>query len=176
MNHLPPSPPPPPSSLRALSVFSKIREDVGNSRCTAGVVHTGGNFTAGIVDTGCKSTAGVNDTGGHIFPEMYTDRGDTGGKFVTSVNDAGGQQHLTVNRLVIKSIFLAVAKSKISLNIFPINHRCNWHRRSYEYLCEYSKKCGKGDTRIISGRGERWFMTKTLSQKCDNIQECYTQR
>jgi hypothetical protein len=39
----------------------------------------GGNFTAG-----------VNDAGGHIFSEIYTDRGDSGGKFSSGVSDAGG--------------------------------------------------------------------------------------
>ncbi len=44
-----------------------------------GVVHTGVKFSAGIVDNGAEFTAGVNNTGGHIFPEIYTGRGDTDG-------------------------------------------------------------------------------------------------
>jgi hypothetical protein len=48
----------------------KICEDIGDSKCTAGVVEIGGKFTAGIVDIGGKLTANVNDTGGHTFPEI----------------------------------------------------------------------------------------------------------
>jgi hypothetical protein len=35
-------------------------------------------------------TSGVNDTGGHIFSEIYFDRGVSGGKLFAGVNDAGG--------------------------------------------------------------------------------------
>jgi hypothetical protein len=48
-------------------IFSKIRENIRNSRCSAGVIYAGGKLTIVVVDTGGKITAGVVDTGGHIF-------------------------------------------------------------------------------------------------------------
>jgi hypothetical protein len=47
--------------------------------------------TSGIIDTGGKFINAVNDSGGHIFPEIYIDRGDNSGKFAISVNDAGNK-------------------------------------------------------------------------------------
>jgi hypothetical protein len=35
-------------------------------------------LTTVVVDTGEKITAGVVDTGGHIFSEIYIDRGEIG--------------------------------------------------------------------------------------------------
>ncbi len=51
---------------------------------------TTAKLTIAVVDSGGKCTSGVNDTGGHIFSEIYFDRGVSGGKFPTGVNDAGG--------------------------------------------------------------------------------------
>ncbi len=66
MNQFPPSPWV-THYCRAVSNFSKIRGYIRSSRCTTGVVDTGGKFTAGINDTSGTSdkfTAGVVDTGG----------------------------------------------------------------------------------------------------------------
>jgi hypothetical protein len=49
-------------------LFSKILEDIRNSRSTAGAVYTGGKFIARIIVTRGKFTADVNDTGG--LPEL----------------------------------------------------------------------------------------------------------
>jgi hypothetical protein len=58
------SPKPLSISLGLFQIFSKIRGDIRSSRCTTGVVDTGGKFAAGVVDTGGKFAAGVVDTGG----------------------------------------------------------------------------------------------------------------
>ncbi len=38
-------------TIRAVSIFSKIRGDIHSSRFATGVVDTGGKFAAGVVDT-----------------------------------------------------------------------------------------------------------------------------
>jgi hypothetical protein len=48
------SPPPQSIPFRPLQIFSKIRGDIRESRCTTGINDTGGKFAAGISDTGCK--------------------------------------------------------------------------------------------------------------------------
>jgi hypothetical protein len=58
-------------TLGSFQIFTNIRRDIRNTRCTTGVV----------------------DTGGHIFPEKFsltTDVVHTGGKFATGTNDGGG--------------------------------------------------------------------------------------
>jgi hypothetical protein len=48
----------------------KIRGDIRESRCTTGVVDTGGNtgeIAAGINDTGGKFATGISDTGGKFL-------------------------------------------------------------------------------------------------------------
>jgi hypothetical protein len=64
--------------LGPFRIFSKIRGDIGKSRCTTGINDTGGKFAtsfASVVDTGGKFATGVNDTGG---------------KFAAGVTDTGG--------------------------------------------------------------------------------------
>jgi hypothetical protein len=40
--------------LGPFQIFSKIRGDIGKSRCTTGINDTGGKFATGINDTGGK--------------------------------------------------------------------------------------------------------------------------
>ncbi len=72
MNQFPPQPQSIP--LGPFRIFSNIRGDIRNSRCTTGINDTGGKF-ASVVDTGGKLATGVNNT-------------DT--KFAAGVNDSGG--------------------------------------------------------------------------------------
>jgi hypothetical protein len=57
------SPPPQPQSipLRPFRIFSKIRGDIRNSRCTTGINDTGGKFAFS-----------VNDAGGNLPPVSTT--------------------------------------------------------------------------------------------------------
>jgi hypothetical protein len=58
---------PPPSQsipIRPFQIFSKIRGDIRESRCTTGINDTGGKFASGVNDTGGKIAAGISDTGG----------------------------------------------------------------------------------------------------------------
>ena len=64
-------------TLGSFRIFSKIRGDIRELRCTTGINDTGGKFATGTNDTGGKIAAGINDTGG---------------KFATGVNDTGGKQ------------------------------------------------------------------------------------
>jgi hypothetical protein len=70
------SPQPQSIPFRPFQIFSKIRGDIRESRCTTGVNDTGGKIAAGINNTGGKFATSVNDTGG---------------KFATGVNDGGGK-------------------------------------------------------------------------------------
>jgi hypothetical protein len=72
--------PPPPQSItfRSFRIFSKIRGDIRESRCTTGINDTGSKFATGVNDTGGKIAAGINDTGG----KFATGISDTGGKFL----------------------------------------------------------------------------------------------
>jgi hypothetical protein len=58
--------------LGPFRIFSKIRGDIRKSRCTTGVVDTGGKFATGINDTGGKFAADVNDAGGKLPPVSTT--------------------------------------------------------------------------------------------------------
>jgi hypothetical protein len=73
--------------ITATSIFSKIFAAQGAPPVS---MTTTAKLTIAVVDSGGKCTSGVNDTGGHIFSEIYFDRGVSGGKFPTGVNDAGG--------------------------------------------------------------------------------------
>ena len=42
----------PEYTIRVVLNFLKIRQDIRRSRCTTGVVDTGGKFASGVVDTG----------------------------------------------------------------------------------------------------------------------------
>ncbi len=47
--------------FRPFWIFSKIRGDIRESRCTTGINVTGGKFATGANDTGGKIAAGIND-------------------------------------------------------------------------------------------------------------------
>ncbi len=58
------------NSLSAVSNFSKIREDIRNSSCTAGVNDTASKLSTGVVESGGKVTAGFNDTAWCTFSKF----------------------------------------------------------------------------------------------------------
>jgi hypothetical protein len=64
------SPQPHSIALRPFRIFSKMRGDNCNSRCTTGINDTGGKIGAGINDTGGKFATGVSDTGGKFFHQF----------------------------------------------------------------------------------------------------------
>jgi hypothetical protein len=72
------SPPPQSIPFRLFRIFSKIRGDICESRCTTGINNTGGKFATGVNDTGGTIAAGINDTGG----KLATGISDTGGKYL----------------------------------------------------------------------------------------------
>jgi hypothetical protein len=53
--------------FRPFRIFSKIRRDIRESRCTTGVNDTGGKIAASINDNGGKFATGISDTGGHRY-------------------------------------------------------------------------------------------------------------
>jgi hypothetical protein len=61
MNQFPPQPQSIP--FGPFRIFSKIRGDIRESRCTTGINDTGGKFATGIRVTSGKFATGVNDTG-----------------------------------------------------------------------------------------------------------------
>jgi hypothetical protein len=102
--------------FRPFRIFSKIRGDIRESRCTTGINNTGGKFATGVNDIGGKIAAGINDWyqrhRWQIFPpfllallipveichrcqrrrwQIATGMNDTGGKFATGVVDSGGK-------------------------------------------------------------------------------------
>ncbi len=101
------SPQPQSIAFRPFRIFSKIRGDIRESRCTTGINDTGGKFATGVNDTGGKIAAGINDTGGKFatvsatpvtnFSTIFASVVDTGGKFSTGVNDTGGKFATGVN-------------------------------------------------------------------------------
>jgi hypothetical protein len=48
-------------------IFSKIRGDIRESRCTTSINDTGGKFATGVNNTGGKIAAGINEAGGKFF-------------------------------------------------------------------------------------------------------------
>jgi hypothetical protein len=64
------SPQPQSIPLRPFRIFSKIRGDIRNSRCTTGINDTGCKIAAGTNDTGDKFATGINDTGGKFFHQF----------------------------------------------------------------------------------------------------------
>jgi hypothetical protein len=67
LNQFPPPPPPPQIiPFRPFRIFSKIRGDIRESRCTTGINDTSGKFATGINDTGGKFATGVSDAGGKL--------------------------------------------------------------------------------------------------------------
>jgi hypothetical protein len=64
--------------LRQFRIFSKIRGDIRESRCTNGINNTGGIFATGVRNTSGKIAAAINDTSG----KFATGISDTGGKFL----------------------------------------------------------------------------------------------
>ncbi len=77
--------------FRPFRIFSKIRRDIRESRCTTGVNDTGGKIAAGIND------AGGSDTGAN-FSTIFASVVDTSGKFAAGVNDTGGKFATGVNQ------------------------------------------------------------------------------
>ncbi len=61
------SPQPQSIPLRPFQIFSKVRGDIRESRCTTDINDTGGKFATGVNDTGGKMAAGISDTGGKFF-------------------------------------------------------------------------------------------------------------
>ena len=61
------SPQPQSIPCRPFRIFSKIRGDIRESRCTTGINDTGGKIAAGINDAGGKFATGISDTGGKFF-------------------------------------------------------------------------------------------------------------
>jgi hypothetical protein len=61
------SPQPQSIPFRPFQIFSKIRGDIRESRCTTGINDTGGKIAAGINDAGGKFATGISDTGGKFF-------------------------------------------------------------------------------------------------------------
>ncbi len=55
------SPTPQSIPFRPFRIFSKIRGDIRESRCTTGINDTGGKFATGVNDTGGKIAAGINE-------------------------------------------------------------------------------------------------------------------
>jgi hypothetical protein len=75
--------------LKPFQIFSKIRGDICNSRCStsinesmtpaasfstsfASIVNTSGKFVTGVNDTDGKFATGVNDAGGKLLPVSKT--------------------------------------------------------------------------------------------------------
>jgi hypothetical protein len=73
-------PPRPKESItfRPFRIFSEIRGDISESRCTTGINNTGGKFATGVNNTGGKIAAGINETG----DKFATSISNTGGKFL----------------------------------------------------------------------------------------------
>jgi hypothetical protein len=74
---------------RAISNFSKIRGDIRNSRCTTGVVYTGGKFAASVVNTGGNLLLASLTLVANL-PPVSTTLGKLVEKFATGVVDTGG--------------------------------------------------------------------------------------
>jgi hypothetical protein len=64
------SPKPLKITLGSFRIFSKIRGDIRNLRCTTGVNNTGDKFATGVNDTGGKIAAGINDTPAANLPPV----------------------------------------------------------------------------------------------------------
>ncbi len=73
-------------SFKSFWSVSKIREHIRYERCTAGVVDTSNKATTGV-DWHRRQI--YRWCGEHIFPKIYTDRGDIGSKFANGVVDTG---------------------------------------------------------------------------------------
>jgi hypothetical protein len=65
--HEPVSPQPQSIPFRPFRIFSKIRGDIRESRCTTGINDTGGKFATGVNDTGGKMVWYNQRLGGNWF-------------------------------------------------------------------------------------------------------------
>ncbi len=100
-------PPAPSIPFRPYRIFSKIRGDIRESRCTTGINDTGGKFATRVNDTDGNIAAGINDAGGKFatgisdtcgkFFHHFRSVVDTGGKFAAGVNDTSGKFATGVN-------------------------------------------------------------------------------
>jgi hypothetical protein len=83
------SPQTPDYTIRAISNFSKIRGDIRSSRCTTGVVYTGGKFAASVVDTGGNLPLASLTLVANL-PPVSTTLGKLVEKFAAGVVDTDG--------------------------------------------------------------------------------------
>ncbi len=136
-------------------------------------MHHRWQIAAGINDTGSKFATGINDTGGkfcHQFPLCCWHRWQIMGAI-------SGCRHLKENlkaKIYIQYMFPLLPKGDqikgfkfFWLKIFPICHRCRWHRwqtLSCEYLRQFSKKF---ETVLLeySGAGGKLIHEKNQKQK-----------
>ena len=134
--HESPSPKPLILTLGSSQIFSKIRGDIRNSRCTTGVNDTGGKLPP-VSTTPAANLPPVSTTPlanfATIFPcvvdtcgKLATGVNDTGGKFAAGVNDTGG--NLPPVSTTPAANLPPVSKQNFfkyfCLKIFAICHQC----------------------------------------------------
>jgi hypothetical protein len=84
------SPQPQSIPFRPFRIFSKIRGDIRESRCTTGINDTGGKFATGVNHPAAKLPL-VSTTLVTNFSTIFDSVVNTGGKFATGVNDTVGK-------------------------------------------------------------------------------------
>jgi hypothetical protein len=77
-------------TLGSFQIFSKIRGDIRKSRCTPGVVDTGGKLPP-LSTKPAANLPPVSTTPAANFATSSPCVVDTGGKFATGVNDTGSK-------------------------------------------------------------------------------------
>ncbi len=87
------SPKPLSIPLGPFQIFSTICGDIRSSRCTTGVIDTGGKFAASIVDTGGKFASDINNISGAC------------GEFATGAVDTSGAPWLLNISRIFKQIW-----------------------------------------------------------------------